>query len=59
MDSLSFVALCTERSIAGVPLDKKRFAAEQYDKTTILNGGLVFNNSSLSSIYDIIIKENN
>ena len=59
LDSLEYLALCTERSIASVPLDKKRLAAEEYDKTTIVDGGLVFNNHSLSSIYNIIIKENN
>ena len=59
LDSLDYLALCTERSIASVPLNKKRSSAENYDKKTLLNGGLVFNNLALSSIYKTIIEENN
>ena len=58
LDSLSYIALCTEKAISGVPLDKKRLAAEKYDLKTVVESGLVFNNNSLLAIYEHIVKEN-
>ena len=58
LDSLSFLAMCAEKTIASVPLNKKRPAAEIYDNQLLLGNGLVFNNSSLEKIYKKIIKEN-
>jgi len=58
LDSLDYIALCTEKAIASVPLNKKRIAAEKYDSETVLLGGLFFNSPALSLIYDTIVKEN-
>ena len=58
LDSLDYIALCTEKSISAVPLNKKRLAAEKYDSETVLQGGLSFNDAALALVYKAIIKEN-
>ena len=58
LDSSSYKALALEKTIMSVPLDKKRVSAKKYDKSTILNSGLVFNETLLLKVFSHIQNEN-
>ena len=58
LDSSSYKALALEKTIMSVPLDKKRVSAKKYDESTILNSGLVFNETLLLKVFSHIQNEN-
>ena len=58
LDSSSYKALALEKTILSVPLDKKRVSAKKYDESTILNSGLIFNETLLLKVFSHIQNEN-
>ena len=58
LDSSSYKALALEKTIMSVPLDIKRVSAKKYDESTILNSGLVFNETLLLKVFTHIENEN-